>query len=118
MQRSRLWDANARVGVLSLLLVTVFDARAQQTTPQNSPPGTEQGSTIAVSRALLERLQTQILGLAEELKEVRSDQIGERAEIAELRRQITAWSAARIDVTPAALGDDSVLYGAHRLALS
>jgi glucokinase len=36
---------------------------------------------------------------------------------AEVRRQITAWSAARIDVTPAALGDDSVLYGAHRLAL-
>ncbi len=30
----------------------------------------------------------------------------------ELRRQITAWSAARIDVVPAALGDDSVLYGA------
>ena len=35
---------------------------------------------------------------------------------AELRRQVTAWSAARIDVAPAALGDDSVLYGA--LALS
>jgi glucokinase len=35
---------------------------------------------------------------------------------AELRRQITAWSAARIDVVPAALGDDSVLYGAMRLA--
>jgi len=34
----------------------------------------------------------------------------------ELRRQITSWSAARIDVAPAALGDDSVLYGA--LALS
>ncbi len=34
----------------------------------------------------------------------------------ELRRQITAWSRARIDVVPAALGDDSVLYGA--LALS
>ncbi|MGH9719366.1 MAG: ROK family protein [Bryobacteraceae bacterium] len=31
---------------------------------------------------------------------------------AELRRQITAWSGARIDVAPAALGDDSVLYGA------
>jgi glucokinase len=31
---------------------------------------------------------------------------------AELRRQITSWSAARIDVVPAALGDDSVLYGA------
>ena len=31
---------------------------------------------------------------------------------AELRRQITAWSRARIDVVPAALGDDSVLYGA------
>ena len=30
---------------------------------------------------------------------------------AELRRQITSWSAARIDVVPAALGDDSVLYG-------
>jgi len=35
---------------------------------------------------------------------------------AELRRQITAWSAARIDVVPAALADDSVLYGAYRLA--
>ena len=35
---------------------------------------------------------------------------------AELRRQITEWSRARIDVVPAALGDDSVLYGA--LALS
>lgn len=30
---------------------------------------------------------------------------------AELRRQITSWSAARIDVVPAALLDDSVLYG-------
>jgi glucokinase len=35
---------------------------------------------------------------------------------AELRRQITAWSQARIDVVPAALGDDSVLYGALALA--
>jgi len=34
----------------------------------------------------------------------------------ELRRQITSWSQARINVLPAALGDDSVLYGA--LALS
>ncbi len=31
---------------------------------------------------------------------------------AELKRQMTAWSRARIDVVPAALGDDSVLYGA------
>lgn len=30
----------------------------------------------------------------------------------ELRRQVTNWSRARIDVVPAALGDDSVLYGA------
>lgn len=37
---------------------------------------------------------------------------------AELRRQITAWSRARIDVVPAALGDDSVLYGALALAQS
>jgi len=37
---------------------------------------------------------------------------------AELRRQITAWSRARIDVVPAALGDDSVLYGAAKLARS
>jgi glucokinase len=36
----------------------------------------------------------------------------------ELRRQITAWSRARIDVVPAALGDDSVLYGALALAES
>jgi len=34
----------------------------------------------------------------------------------ELRRQITGWSGARIDVVPAALGDDSVLYGALALA--
>jgi glucokinase len=34
----------------------------------------------------------------------------------ELRRQITVWSRARIDVVPAALGDDSVLYGALALA--
>jgi glucokinase len=35
---------------------------------------------------------------------------------AELRRQITDWSRARIDVVPAVLGDDSVLYGALALA--
>lgn len=35
---------------------------------------------------------------------------------AELRKQITSWSKARIDVVPAALGDDSVLYGAMELA--
>lgn len=34
---------------------------------------------------------------------------------AELRRVITGWSAARIDVLPAALGDASVLYGALAL---
>ena len=34
----------------------------------------------------------------------------------ELRRQVTSWSAARIDVEAAALGDDSVLYGALALA--
>jgi glucokinase len=34
----------------------------------------------------------------------------------ELRRQSTSWSRARIDVQPAALGDDSVLYGAFELA--
>ncbi len=34
---------------------------------------------------------------------------------AELRRQITSWSRARIDVVPAELGDDSVLYGAVAL---
>jgi glucokinase len=37
---------------------------------------------------------------------------------AELRRRITPWSAARIDVLPATLGDDSVLYGALALAKS
>ncbi len=36
----------------------------------------------------------------------------------ELRRQITSWSQARIDVVPSALGDDSVLYGALALAQS
>lgn len=36
---------------------------------------------------------------------------------AELRRQVPAgWSRARIDVVPAALGDDSVLWGAFALA--
>jgi glucokinase len=34
----------------------------------------------------------------------------------ELRKQITAWSRARIDVVPAELGDDSVLWGAMALA--
>lgn len=34
----------------------------------------------------------------------------------ELGRQITSWSRARIDVAPAALGDDSVLWGALALA--
>jgi len=34
----------------------------------------------------------------------------------ELARQMTAWSRARVDVVPAALGDDSVLYGALELA--
>ncbi|HZU27386.1 MAG TPA: ROK family protein [Bryobacteraceae bacterium] len=34
----------------------------------------------------------------------------------EMGRQITAWSRARIDVVPAALGDDSVLFGAMVLA--
>lgn len=36
----------------------------------------------------------------------------------ELRRQMTAWSRARLDVVPAALGDDSVLWGALALAES
>lgn len=35
---------------------------------------------------------------------------------AELDRQMPAWSRARRDVVPAALGDDSVLYGALALA--
>lgn len=34
----------------------------------------------------------------------------------ELGRQITAWSGARVDVVPAQLGGDSVLYGALALA--
>jgi glucokinase len=34
---------------------------------------------------------------------------------AELKRQITAWSRARVDAVPAALGDDSVLWGAYAL---
>lgn len=34
----------------------------------------------------------------------------------ELNRQMTPWSRARRDVVPAALGDDSVLYGALALA--
>ena len=35
---------------------------------------------------------------------------------AELGRQITHWSGARVEVVPAELGDDSVLYGALALA--
>jgi glucokinase len=35
---------------------------------------------------------------------------------AELRRQVTSWSRARLDVVPAELGDDSVLFGALVLA--
>jgi glucokinase len=35
----------------------------------------------------------------------------------ELRKQMPPWSRARIDVVPAELGDDSVLYGALALAL-
>jgi glucokinase len=34
---------------------------------------------------------------------------------AELRKQVTAWSRARLDVQPARLGDDSVLWGALSL---
>jgi len=37
---------------------------------------------------------------------------------AELRRQVTQWSRARLDVVPALLGDDSVLYGCRRLIRS
>ena len=33
----------------------------------------------------------------------------------ELRRQVTSWSRARLDVVPAMLGDDSVLWGCLRL---
>jgi glucokinase len=36
---------------------------------------------------------------------------------AELRRQVTSWSRARLDVVPAELGDDSVLYGCVPLAI-
>jgi glucokinase len=35
---------------------------------------------------------------------------------AELRRQVTGWSGARLDVVPAELGGDSVLWGALALA--
>jgi glucokinase len=34
----------------------------------------------------------------------------------ELRSQITAWSGARVEIAPASLGDDSVLWGALSLA--
>jgi glucokinase len=34
----------------------------------------------------------------------------------ELRRQVTSWSRARLDVLPAVFGDDSVLWGALSLA--
>ncbi len=35
---------------------------------------------------------------------------------AELARQMPPWSEARVDVQPALLGDDSVLWGALELA--
>ena len=35
----------------------------------------------------------------------------------ELARQMPPWSQARVDVQPALLGDDSVLYGALSLCL-
>ena len=35
---------------------------------------------------------------------------------AELRRQVTPWSGARLEVAPAKLKDDSVLWGALALA--
>jgi glucokinase len=37
---------------------------------------------------------------------------------AELRRQVTGWSRARLDVVPAGLGDDSVLFGCLALTRS
>jgi glucokinase len=36
---------------------------------------------------------------------------------AELRRQVTGWSRARLEVVPAGLGDDSVLYGCVALVI-
>ena len=36
---------------------------------------------------------------------------------AELRKQVTNWSGARLEVVPAELGDDSVLWGAYRLTV-
>ena len=39
-----------------------------------------------------------------------------RAAARELRRQVTNWSQARLDVVPAELGNDSVLWGALALA--
>jgi glucokinase len=36
----------------------------------------------------------------------------------ELKKQMPPWSRARVDVQPAALGDDSVLYGALELGMS
>lgn len=36
---------------------------------------------------------------------------------AELARQMPGWSRARVDVRPAQLGDDSILYGAYGLAI-
>jgi glucokinase len=36
----------------------------------------------------------------------------------ELGRQLTAWSRARVDVVPASLGDDAILWGALALAKS
>jgi len=37
---------------------------------------------------------------------------------AELWRQITGWSGARVEVVGAQLGDDSVLWGGLALAIS
>ena len=104
MQRSGLWDASLCVGILCLFSLTAVGARAQQA-PPGSSPGTEQGLTVAVPRELLERLQTQVQGLAAELKEVRADQAGERSEIAELRRQLTESNTKLAALTNSATPD-------------
>ena len=36
---------------------------------------------------------------------------------AEMRRQITPWSGARLDIVPSVLLDDSILYGAFAMAV-
>jgi hypothetical protein len=106
MQRKDLWDAGVCVGIL-LFSLTVVSARAQQAPTQSSTREIAQGTNVVVPREVLEKLQAQIQHFAVELKEVRTDQAGERLELAELRRQLTE-SNAKLAALANSPGPDAV----------